>query len=61
MKADEIKVLQDIKEAVDGYANAFDPCNMCRRENRATQQELNVCQACCYYYASQFQPKENKK
>ena len=57
MKADEIKVLQDIKEAVDGYAIAFDPCNMCKHQDRTKKDNLETCLRCCYFYASNFELK----
>lgn len=58
MSADKIKVLQDIKEAVDQFATAFDPCNMCEHQDKAKRENLETCLMCCYYYASKFEPKK---
>ena len=58
MSADQIEILQSIKEAVDAYAETFDPCNMCKKlEDDMHSKE---CHHCCFFYASQFDPKENK-
>lgn len=57
MSADKIKVLQDIKEAVDQFAIAFDPCDMCGHQDRLDRENLETCLKCCYYYASKFEPK----
>lgn len=53
----KIKALQSVKEAVDSYAEAFDPCDMCEYIKNGFH-SVETCQTCCYYYASKFRPKE---
>lgn len=55
MKADQVKVLQSIKEAVDAFANAFNPCDMCDNKKDVYAED---CALCCYYYPSKFEPKK---
>ena len=55
----KIKALQTIKEAVDSYALAFDPCDMCEHQDKTIAEHFQVCRKCCYYYASQFEPNRN--
>ena len=54
----KITALQTIKEAVDAYALAFDPCDMCKHQDKSMKENLETCLRCCYYYASKFEPKE---
>ena len=54
----KITALQTIKETVDAYALAFDPCDMCKHQDKSKKENLDACLACCYYYASKFDPKE---
>ena len=56
MTAPEITILESLKDAVDGYANAFDPCNLCDYK-RNDSHTIETCQTCCYYYPSKFRPK----
>ena len=56
----QIQVLQTIKESVDAYAIAFDPCNMCEYKENGSH-NIDTCTTCCYYYASKFRTKLPKK
>ena len=53
----KIKALQTIKKAVDGYANAFDPCDLCDYKENGSH-NIEACKTCCYYYPSKFRPRE---
>ena len=55
-----LQVLQTLKESVDAYALAFDPCDMCGHQDKSKKENLETCLQCCYYYASKFEPKETK-
>ena len=57
----KITALQTIKEAVDAYATAFDPCDMCEHQDKSKKENLDVCLKCCFYYASKFEPKQKIK
>lgn len=52
------QIVQDIKEAVEGYVNAFNPCDMCENEDRDNSKKLQECKKCCFYYPSRFEPKK---
>ena len=56
----KITVLQTIKEAVDKYALAFDPCEMCEHQDKSKKENLETCLKCCYYYSSKFEPENDK-
>lgn len=51
--ADKMKEM--IATAVNNFHFSLDPCKMCKYES-----DENTCKTCCYYYASEFEPKEMK-
>lgn len=51
------KTKEALKDAVDSYVLAFDPCDMCKYESKVTTEILERCLKCAYYYASQFESK----
>ena len=57
----KMQLLETIKESVDAYALAFDPCDMCEHLDKLKKENLETCLKCCYYYASKFEPKETGK
>lgn len=54
MKAEEIKILSGMDESINQYANAFDPCPLCRNKKDVYSE---VCSICAYFYASHFEAK----
>lgn len=51
-----VDVAKSIENALEGYANAIEPCDMCSHdERRGKLRDYEVCTECCYYYQSKFE------
>ena len=49
------KITEDINEAVHQFPLFLDPCKYCKYKSRRNEQEREICESCCYYYASKFE------
>ena len=45
-----------IEKIIRDYSLALDPCGLCR--NKSITGENNICNHCCYFYASKFKLRE---
>lgn len=50
-----------IERIIRDYSLALDPCGMCENKDKIKGHSCDVCRSCCYYYASNFKIKGNKK
>lgn len=47
---------ESITDTVNNFHFSLNPCGMCKYENNTE----NICNACCYYYASEFELRGNE-
>lgn len=45
-----------IEKIIRDYSLALDPCGLCK--NKYSTGDRNVCNHCCYFYASKFKLRE---
>ena len=55
MKVEDIKVLDDMEEAINKYANDFDPCPRCAHNTAAGH--VGICHDCAYFYPGLFKAR----
>lgn len=53
-----MKLFQQMKETINKYIIAIDPCPMCKNKDRRNSKEQEECQGCCFYYPSNFELKK---
>lgn len=56
-----MKILTEIEKYVNAFPLGIDPCGMCENKDKIKGHSYDVCRSCCYYYASSFKIKGNKK
>lgn len=55
------RIKTQIEKALSNFAVSIDPCEMCENKDEIKGHSYDVCRSCCYYYASNFKIKGNKK
>lgn len=61
IKRGNMKILTEIEKYVNAFPLGIDPCGMCENKDKIKGHSYDVCRSCCYYYASNFKIKGNKK
>lgn len=51
--------LESQLKSYESYINdiplVIDPCRQCKNEERKTEEQIEKCRLCCWYYASSFE------
>lgn len=61
LKEQPAEQLAEYEKRINEIPLVIDPCKMCKNEERKTEEQIEKCRLCCWYYASSFEVKRKEK